>query len=211
LERIEGQPIVDWDPGRSDRQIDTEEAARWKRLETAVIDALRALEKIQPATLKSMNLPPLPYAPHGMRRWMKKGVLDMKTAVLGNGAFEIKNFWRDKNGLLVVMDNEFAGWYPKYDHLAYLYHRLYCNSLRPDLARNILNMYRIRCMVPAEEPQFFRDFCRILRPRVAGGWYYDAIRRRLPPWHRKQKLRYRLLWDIARKSYRDLYAVDFAP
>lgn len=136
-----------------------------------------------------------------MRRWQKKGLLDIQTACLGNGAFEVKNFWRTPDGQLVIMDNEFAGWYPKYDHLSYLYHRLYCNTMRPDLARNILRYYTTSRVLrgdelPAQHEVLYHGFARILKPRLLGGWYYDTVRRKLPPWHRKQRLRYGLYWSL---------------
>jgi hypothetical protein len=138
-----------------------------------------------------------------MRRYQRKG-LDMSHAVLGNGAFEIKNFWRATDGSLVLMDNEFAGWYPKYDQLSYLYHRLYCNAMRPDLAMRVLRRYIMCSMGYEEQMQFLRDFANILKPRVFGGWVLDTFRRGLLPWHRKQRLRYKLLWDITRKQYQRL-------
>jgi hypothetical protein len=161
---------------------------------------LYALEGVNEATLKSLGLPPLPAPPHGMRRYQRKG-FDMSKAVLGNGAFEIKNFWRATDGSFVLMDNEFAGWYPKYDHLSYLYHRLYCNAMRPDLARLVLNRYRVCYVGQENEQQFLSDFSSILKPRLLGGWFLDTVRRKLPPWHRKQRLRYELLWNIFRKQY----------
>lgn len=208
FEHIEGQPVVDWEPERSDRTMTSTEVERFDQLFDVVIRSLRALEKIHPHTLERLGLPPLPSPPHGMRRWQKKGLLDMQTAVLGNGAFEIKNFWRTSDGRFVLMDNEFAGWYPKYDHLSYLYHRLYCNTMRPDLAKRMLDRYMQEAMrtgdfnaSPDSLLGFWTRFTRILKPRLLGGWYYDTVRRKLMPWHKKQRLRYELLWSMLRGHY----------
>lgn len=206
MEYIQGQPIVDWEPERTERQMNSTEDERFDRLFDAVIASLLALEQVHPQTLEQLGLPPLPSPPHGMRRWEKKGLLDMQTAVLGNGAFEIKNFWRTPAGQLVIMDNEFAGWYPKHDHLTYLYHRLYCNTMRPDLAKRLLGAYVDRTILHQDHVgvlwnQFFADFAQILKPRILGGWYYDTVRRRLMPWHKKQRLRYSLLWSMLRGNY----------
>lgn len=209
LEHIDGQPVVDWEPERSDRPMTSTEVERFDQLFDVVIRSLRALEKVHPHTLDRLGLPPLPSPPHGMRRCQKKGLLDIQTATLGNGAFEIKNFWRTPDGQFVLMDNEFAGWYPRYDHLSYLYHRLYCNTMRPDLARRLLSTYLERTILHKDGcfhlwTQFFRDFRKLLMPRVLGGWYYDTVRRKLPPWHRKQRLRYGLYWKLLCRQYRKL-------
>jgi len=199
MEHIDGGPIVDL-ANSSDEQFDC--------FLSAAITSLLALEQIHPRMLDVLGLPPLPSPPHGMRRWQKRGLLDMTTAVLGNGAFEVENFWRDTNGRIVVMDNEFAGWYPRYDHLSYLYHRLYCNGMRPDLAERMLDRYMQEAMragdfnaSPDSLIGFWKSFARILKPRVLGGWYYDTVRRRLPPWHKKQRLRYGLIWHMLRGHY----------
>lgn len=211
LQYIDGLPIVDWEPERSNRAMTSTDNEQFDRLFDAVIKSLLTLEKIHPATLEELGLPPLPSPPHGMRRWQKKGLLDMQTAVLGNGAFEIKNFWRTPDGQFVLMDNEFAGWYPKYDHLSYLYHRLYCNTMRPDLAKRMLDRYMQEAMragdfnaSPDSLRGFWKGFARILKPRLLGGWYYDTVRRKLIPWHKKQRLRYGLLWSMLRGYYGDL-------
>jgi hypothetical protein len=203
MEFIDGIPIVDWEPERTERQITSTEDERFNRLFDVVINSLIALEQVHPQILDTLGLPPLPSPPHGMRRWQKKGLLNLETAVLGNGAFEIKNFWRTPDGQLVIMDNEFAGWYPKYDHLSYLYHRLYCNTMRPDLAKRMLDRYMQEAMragdfhaSPDSLIGFWKSFARILKPRVLGGWYYDTVRRKLMPWHKKQRLRYGLLWSM---------------
>lgn len=208
MEFVDGVPIVDWEPERSDRELTEAEVKHFDRLFDAVIASLFALQQIHVYTLQELGLPPLPSQPHGMRGWQKKGLLDMETAVLGNGAFEIKNFWRTDDGQLVIMDNEFAGWYPKYDHLTYLYHRLYCNTMRPDLAKRLLYQYVQKAMgagdfsaSPDSLLGFWKDFARILKPRVIRGWCYDTVRRKLPPWHKKQRLRYGLLWSMLRGHY----------
>lgn len=208
MEYVNGVPIVDWEPERTDRQMNSTEVERFNHLFDAVVSSLLALEKIHPQTLNELGLPPLPSPPHGMRRWEKRGLLDMETAVLGNGAFEVKNFWCTPSGQLVIMDNEFAGWYPKYDHLSYLYHRLYCNTMRPDLAKRMLNQYKDAAMragdfnaSPNSLRGFYKSFARILKPRLLGGWFYDTVRRKLPPWHKKQRLRYGLLWLVLRGWY----------
>lgn len=206
MEYIDGVPIVDWEPERIERHMTSTENERFDRLFDAVIKSLLVLEQIHPQTLDDLGLSPLPAPPHGMRRWQKKGVLDMETAVLGNGAFEIKNFWRTPDGQLVIMDNEFAGWYPQYDHLSYLYHRLYCNTMRPDLAKRLLKQYKNQCRWTTGEnliggSGFAQKFSRLLKPRLLGGWYYDMVRRKLPPWHKKQRLRYGLYWSLLRGKY----------
>lgn len=209
MELIEGKPIVDWEPERFNRDLDSVEEERFHNLFNVVIASLLALEEIHPPTLERLGVPPLPSPPHGMRRWRKKGLLDMQTSVLGNGAFEIKNFWRTPDGQFVLMDNEFAGWYPRYDHLSYLYHRLYCNTMRPDLAKYLLSEYLLRTVYDQDGSfhiwkKFFESFRKLLMPRVLGGWYYDTVRRKFPPWHKKQQLRYGLYWNLLRKHYAKL-------
>lgn len=211
MEHIDGVPIVDWEPERTERHMSGNEDDRFNRLFDAVISSLIALEQVHPQTIAALGLPSLSSPPHGMRRWQKKGLLDMDTAVLGNGAFEIKNFWRTPDEQLVIMDNEFAGWYPKYDHLSYLYHRLYCNTIRPDLAKRMLDRYMQEAMrtgdfnaSPDSLRGFWKSFARILKPRLLGGWYYDTVRRKLMPWHTKQRLRYGLLWSMLRGNYDNL-------
>ena len=203
FEYINGRPIVEWEPDRSNRKMNSVEVERFNRLFDAIINSLVALEKVNLHTLNELGLPPLPSPPHGMRRAQRKGLLNMETAVLGNGAFEIKNFWQDTQGRLVILDNEFAGLYPKYDHLAYLYHRLYCNTMRPDLAKRLLSKYIAKAIQignssAATNPlqEFWQSFTQILRPRAIGGWYYDTFRRQFMPWHKKQVLRYKLLWSL---------------
>jgi hypothetical protein len=208
-EYIEGKPIVDWEPERTTRKMTAAETEQFNQLLDAMVDSLLALEKIHPATVARLELPPLPLAPHGMRRWQKKGLLDLNTAVLGNGAFEIKNFWRTADGQLVIIDNEFAGWYPLYDHLSYLYHRLYCNSMRPDLARRLLYAYvdKRADRSPGACPLFVvfaEDFARLLKPRLRSGWYYDRFRRNFMMGHKKQRLRYELYWKLLLGRYGDL-------
>ena len=218
MEYINGVPIVDWESERIAREMNDK---RFNRLFNAVINSLIALEQVHPQTIDALGLPSLPSPPHGMRRWQKKGLLNMDAAVLGNGAFEVKNFWRTPDGQLVITDNEFAGWYPKYDHLSYLYHRLYCNTMRPDLAKKLLGAYLERANLSEcsrvilsshgnlishqllADP-FFKEFVRLLTPRVLGGWYYDTVRRKLMPWHRKQRLRYGLLWSMLCGKYNNL-------
>jgi hypothetical protein len=213
MEYIDGVPVVDWEPEQTERQMNKTEDERFDCLFDDVISSLIALEQVHPDTLdwNNSDLPPLPSPPHGMRRWQKKGLLDMETAVLGNGAFEIKNFWRTPSGQLVIMDNEFAGWYPKYDHLSYLYHRLYCNTARPDLAKRMLDHYMKKtersCDLnssPKSLLVFWKSFAGVLRPRLLSGWYYDTVRRKLMPWHEKQRLRYGLLWSLLCGRYDQL-------
>jgi hypothetical protein len=200
MEHIDGLPIVNPASGS------TEE---WNIFFSVAVESLRALEQVHLRTLDTLGLPPLPAPPHGMRGWQKRGMLDMETAVLGNGAFEVENIWCDSRGWTVVMDNEFAGWYPPCDHLTYLYHRLYCNAARPDSAKRLLRAYLQRSILPHERANshlndFYAEFARILKPRVLNGWYCDTIRRKLPPWHKKQRLRYRLLWHLLRGHYGQL-------
>jgi hypothetical protein len=216
MEFIDGVPLLDWEHESTAERIriieEDDPRVNWLNgMFDAAVIALRALEQIHPRTLEDLGLPPLPSPPHGMRRWQKKGVLNMETAVLGNGAWEMKNFWRGSGSELVIMDNEFAGWYPKHDHLSYLYHRLYCNDMRPDLATRMLSRYVWQAFQAGEfndSPDsmldFSKSFARILKPRVLGGWYYDTVRRKLMPWHRKQRLRYRLLWQLWRRNYHKL-------
>lgn len=192
LEEINGKPIVNWDISSPNHDMDVD--ANLDQFFDTAASVLHALESIHPDTLDKIGMPPLPAPPHGMRRYQKR--MDLSAMVLGNGAFEVGNFWHTTDGSCVLMDNEFAGWYPKHDHLTYLFHRLYCNAMRPDLANKVLNQYRTRFIQPNQDAQFLADFCSILRPRVLGGWLLDTTRRKLPPWHRKQRLRYKLLWDL---------------
>lgn len=213
MEYIDGVPLLDWEPESTVERIriieEDDPRVNWLNgMFDAIVIALRALEQVHPRTLEELGLPSLPSPPHGMRRWQKKGMLDMQAAVLGNGAFEMKNFWRGPGDELVIMDNEFAGWYPKHDHLSYLYHRLYCNDMRPDLATRMLSRYVWKTFQAGEfnhSPdsmlEFSRSFAQILRPRLLGGWYYDTVRRKLMPWHKKQRLRYGLLWHLWRGHY----------
>lgn len=198
-ERVVGHPWLEIDSNSLD--CPTANTNGFASIRQAIVNALLSMDSISP---QAESLPDLPAPPHGMRRWKRKGYLDMSTAVLGNGAFEMKNFWRDSSGRLVILDNEFAGWYPRYDSLSYLFHRLYCNCMRPDLAGSLLNAYRKEAVEPGSENDFVADFCRILRPRVLGGIYYDGVRRHLPPWHSKQRLRYRLLWEIVTRDFSKL-------
>lgn len=216
MEHIDGVPFLDWEPESTAEQIciveEDDRRVNWLNgMFDAVVIALRALEQVHPRTLDALGLPPLPSPPHGMRRWQKKGLLNMETAMLGNGAWEMKNFWRGPGDELVIMDNEFAGWYPKYDHLSYFYHRLYCNAMRPDLAKRMLFRYQWQAFQAGEFDHsedsmldFLKSFARILKPRVLGGWYHDTVRRKLMPWHKKQRLRYGLLWSMLRGHYGNL-------
>lgn len=209
LERIQGKPIVDWEPEKTDREMTPEEEQAFRRLSRALVTSFRALEQVNLHTLQELNLVPLPPPPHGApRRLVKKGTqLSLPNIVLGEGSFEIKNFWEDAEGNLVKVDNEFAWLFPKYENLTYLVHRLYCNQMRPDLAAWILEDYVGSMADERELRSFWEQFRKFLLPRVVGGFVLDMSPRRKKkfwPWHRKQRLRYQLLWTLALKRFNRL-------
>ncbi len=220
MEYIDGQPLVREETSRLVRTLVPSKEEQYAQLFDVAIRSLLALEKIHPQYLEKIGLPQLPSPPHGMRLWRKRGLLDGKTAVLGNGTFDVKNFWRTRDGTIVLMDNEFAGWYPKLDALAYLYHRLYCSAMRPDLARALLGRYlrEVDVVELAREISLKQEiliddqlydliysrFAQLLIPRLLNGWRCDTNRRGVMPFHKMQRLRYGLLWSLKWGNYAKL-------
>lgn len=215
FERVIGQQIPLTDAGSV---ADPGGMAWFNHMLPKIIDALLALEKISPSLIQGLDLPELPSPPHGMRVWRERGRLEGTNAVLGNGAFELKNFQLDEEGELVIIDNEFAGWYPRYDSLSYCYHRLYCNGMQPDLAKVFLQAYLDKSFGPvlpddcdggeswSDYCRFFIEFRQLMIPRLCNGAYCDWRRRGIKPWQRQQRLRARLLWNLLLRQYNKLVA-----
>ncbi|HSX24575.1 MAG TPA: hypothetical protein VLG69_01270 [Candidatus Andersenbacteria bacterium] len=211
FEHINGKPIVDWDVTTNLDQTNEELVQKFFRFVSKAVDCLFALNSITHNVVREVGMDDVPSLPHGSRRWLKKRFMDLDTAVLGNGAFEIGNIWETDDGQVVIMDNEFAGWYPRYDSLSYLYHRLYCNCRRPDMACYLCGEYVSRNdeVRGCQDDFYLRDLSRILQPRLLSGWYNDTVRRRLPPWHKNHRLRYWLYWHLRRNHLQVLFNKNF--
>lgn len=224
-EYVKGQPIINWNLSSRDPWT-PEQKQRFADFVRAVVRSLMALELITPATLREWGLEPLPpFLPHGCRgrldwwnrrlptptrlknaitHWCEQRARQRILAnpseyILGNGAFDVHNFFSGPGRQLFPLDNEFAGLYHYVDHLTYIFHRLWCNAVRPDLAATLLRSFfndRYKGTSEQRQARFWRDFARRLRTRLLTGWYYDTVRRRLPPWHKKQRLRYGLRWKL---------------
>jgi hypothetical protein len=202
---------------------------KWiQRCVPPICRTLAALQKITPSTVKSLPLPSTPpHVPHKesrvprsflrlieRKRLLGKDMLGQAEKVLrnspricrelGQGDFELSHLILREDGTLVITDNEFAGWYPKYDSLTYLLHRLWASRRKPDLARVILG-YFVRNFVPRKEREkFWEQFWALFIPRVLRGFYYDLTRRGFGASHPNQKRRRELLTFLLRGDLEEL-------
>lgn len=229
LEFVEATPLIDWEPefDRDVRDLPPDWKQSFEEFLHAIFAALAALQRVTPRVVVRLGCPVAPpFLPHDNRgfwdffvrrlpiprlwkdwvSWLlerrARKCLAQSDRILGNGAFELKCFFRGPDGTFYILDNEFAGWYPPTDHLTYFLHRLWANQQCPQLARYALRRYVDAYVLPRKRGRFFTDFARTMFPRLLTGWFYDSVRRRFPPWHPKQRLRYGLIGALFRRDQR---------
>lgn len=231
FEHEEAKPISGgsiWDTGKVDKGWQPEQVERFEELIPNLCATLDALHKITPAVISELGVETRPpHKPHGetsvpdefVRVIREKELLDADLSeqslaasqnaptlpeVLGQGDFEVGHLMIRDDGTVVISDNEFAGWYPKYDSLTYCVHRLWATRLQPDLVKGLLTYYLQHYIPQAEQEQFWTDFATIMVPRLVRGIYYDATRRTLPTGQENQQLRRELLKTLLDKNFQGL-------
>lgn len=222
-----------WDIGQAGKEWDERRIALFHQHLPSLCAVLATLEGITSESVRHLGVPiQPPHAPHGelalpklMRVFLKENTLLVdsseyracetvlaqgrrsnvrKERVLGQGDFEVSHLHVRNDGKVVLVDNEFGGWYPRLDSLTYCYHRLWANRRRPDLARELLDAFVGKYIPKRKRSWFFGRFYPILLPRTLRGFYYDATRRGLPPWHENQVRRRELVQAILARDHRTL-------
>jgi hypothetical protein len=219
-----------WDMQGAHKDWDASGILHFRKALPRICATLHALESIGRETVASLGVPPdPPRHPHGdagvwpelwpflvTHRILSQRVVEESRAalgeapaseerVLGQGDFDVSHLHIRADGTVVLVDNEFAGWYPRLDSLAYCVHRLWANRRRPDLAQELLAKYT-DTYVPRRVCQtFMTEIFRLLLPRVLRGFYYDAVRRDLSPSHETQVCRRELLSALLHRDHAALF------
>lgn len=218
LEYEPGRPLAGtsiWDTKEVSKDWAKEQIARFRQHIPNICHTLAMLERITPETLKQSAIPQHPpHRAHGevavpdnfirylkqrsffstdeltaiLARLVKQRLVGQRL-VLGQGDFEVSHLLVRDDGTVVITDNEFGGWYPRYDSLTYCYHRLWANRRRPELAKELLNHYVSEYVKQSRHGAFMTAFARLMLPRAIRGIYYDATRRHLSETHENQLLR----------------------
>jgi hypothetical protein len=216
-----------WDTGKVNKNWLPRQVSRFEELVPSLCATLDKLDNITSSVVSEVTVEPNPpYKPHSevlvpdefVQVIKRKKLLDVdllerslvapkKTSaleVLGQGDFEVGHLLIRDDGKIVIVDNEFAGWYPKYDSLTYCVHRLWATRQQPELTKTLLAYYVDHYVTESDREQFWQDFSGLMVPRLVRGIYYDATRRTLPTGHKNQQLRRELLKILLNKNFREL-------
>jgi hypothetical protein len=230
FEYEEAKPISGgsiWDTGKVDKDWRPEQVERFTDLIPNLCATLDTLHSITPTTFSELGVPQKPpHKPHGevvvpdefievirQDNLLDHTLLERALAhpkpqslpdVLGPGDFEVGHLMIRDDGTVIISDNEFAGWYPKYDSLTYCLHRLWATRRQPELAKALLGYFLEHYVPQSNQDQFWIDFSAIMVPRLVRGIYYDASRRTLPTGHENQELRRELLKTLLDKHFNTL-------